>query len=96
LSGGAIVNSSGVPSNFQIIYGGTALIKLSGGTGAAAVMYAPNSAVSISGGGEFFGAIVGKTVDNSGGSTLHYDRALKTGLVGAAAYHATSFRWNSY
>jgi len=95
-SGGTVVNSSGIPSNFQIIYGGTALIKMTGGSGASQVIYAPNSDVSIGGGGEVFGAIIGKTVANGGGSAIHYDRQLTSGLVSGGTYHATNFTWNRY
>ena len=82
-SGGALRNQSGIPLNFQLIYGGSNSIVLSGGTEAYGVIYAPNAPVKLSGGGHWFGAMTVKTLDNSGGSPLHYDRAL---IVPPAAY----------
>jgi hypothetical protein len=45
LSGGSIVNPSGVTSNLQFYYAGSNAIKLSGGVGSYAMVYAPNAAV---------------------------------------------------
>ena len=76
MSGGTLQNLSGIPLNFQLIYGGSQSIVLSGGTMAYGVIYAPEAGVKLSGGGEWFGAMTVKTLDNSGGTPLHYDRAL--------------------
>jgi hypothetical protein len=81
LSGGSIVNPSGIPINLQFYYGGTKSTKLSGGTSTYAIVYAPNSAVNLSGGTDFFGAIVGSTVNLSGSTAVHYDRHLP-GIAG--------------
>jgi Flp pilus assembly protein TadG len=40
------------------------------------VIYAPNTAVTISGSSDYFGAIVGKTLTVNGGGQVHYDEAL--------------------
>ena len=40
-------------------------------------LYAPNHPVGVSGSGAFYGALVGASVNNSGGATIHYDEALK-------------------
>jgi len=81
LSGGSIVNPSGIPINVQFYYGGTKATKLSGGTSTYSVVYAPYSAVNLSGGTDFFGAIIGNTVNLSGSTALHYDRHLP-GIAG--------------
>jgi hypothetical protein len=38
-----------------------------------AVVYAPNAAVTLTGGSDFFGAILGQTVTDAGGPAIHYD-----------------------
>ncbi len=75
-SGGEIDNPTGIPSNFQLIYGGTSPIALSGGSNSHAILYAPNAPVSIHGGSDWFGAMVVGTLDDSGGVEIHYDRSL--------------------
>jgi Tfp pilus assembly protein PilX len=98
-SGGAVSNPGGIPSNFQIVYAGQALIKLSGGASDYGVVYAPNSAVSIGGGGDLYGAVIGASVNNGGGTSIHYDRALGNNgltMVTLSGYYSTSFSWSKY
>ncbi len=82
LSGGGLYNPTGVPENLQFVYAGTGDFKLSGGSGSYAVLYAPKSKVTISGGGDWYGAMVVGTLTNSGGSSVHYDRSLKNSGTG--------------
>jgi len=89
VSGGGALNYTGVPSNLAWIYGGTAGVKLSGGSDAYEVVYAPNAVVTLSSGnGAFWGAIVGKTVDDSGGFGIHYDNALRNNF-------SLNFNWKT-
>jgi hypothetical protein len=76
LSGGSMSNPSGTASNFQFYYAGSQPIKLSGGAGSYAVVYAPNAPINVSGGSHFYGAMVGSTVNSSGGTAIHYDANL--------------------
>jgi hypothetical protein len=76
LSGGSMSNASGIPSNLQFYYGGSRSAKLSGGAGNFAVVYAPNSPITLSGGSHFYGSIIGSTITLSGGTAVHYDRSL--------------------
>jgi hypothetical protein len=73
LGGGSIVNPFGVPGNLLLIYGGNQPIVLSGGPASYASLYAPNSPVSLSGGSGWYGAMVVQTLNDSGGSPIHYD-----------------------
>jgi hypothetical protein len=75
LSGGSIVNPSGVTSNLQLYYAGSKACKVSGGTGSYAMVYAPNAAINISGGAHFYGSIIGSTINSSGNTAVHYDAA---------------------
>ncbi len=96
-SGGSIANPTNSPANFQIVYAGTAQISLTGGSGAYGVVYAPNSPVSIGGGGDWYGAIIGSTVNNGGGSSIHYDRGLSNQLqAGAGGFRSIGFSWSKF
>jgi hypothetical protein len=85
-SGGQIVNATQSPVNLQIFQqpyalptGYTPSVKtatLSGGSSSAFVFYGPSTPVTLSGNGDIFGAVVAKNITSSGGSRLHYDRAV--------------------
>ena len=94
-SSGAISNSF-APSCFQIVYGGTGLIKLAGGAAAAGVVYAPNASVTLTGGGSWNGAIIANNVTDTGGTTVHYDRALGSAFYIAGNYVPMGFNWSSF
>src|SRR5262249_26304689 len=76
LSGGSLVNSTGLTSNVLINYPGSNPIKLSGGTQMSALIYAPNAPVNINGGSHFYGSIVGNTINSGGNTAIHDDQAL--------------------
>jgi len=96
-SGGSISNGGGAPADVQIVYAGTADMVLSGGSSSAGVVYAPNSDITMSGGSPWFGAIVGKTFINSGGSAVHYDRSLGTSLVNSSSsFQLIGFSWSKF
>jgi hypothetical protein len=76
LTGGVMSNASGQASKLQFYYAGSQPVKLAGNTASYAVVYAPNAPVNISGGSHFYGAITGSTVNNSGGTAIHYDASL--------------------
>ena len=95
-SGGSITNASGVPSDFQIYYGGSDTVTLSGGSGSYGVVYAPNSPTNFSGASGWFGAVIGKTITDSGGSPIHYDRALQNTLLIGGQFYPISFTWSKF
>lgn len=74
ISGGALVNRSGKPTELIIISAGT-YVKISGGASFSGVVYGPEAKIEIVGGGEVFGAFVGKRIENHGGAKIHYDEA---------------------
>jgi len=77
IAGGSVTNATNKSTNLIFMAGPACTnVKLTGGAGASFACYAPNSDITISGGGEIFGAIVGKTVKDTGGSLIHYDKAL--------------------
>jgi hypothetical protein len=96
LTAGVVMNGSFIAANLQLIYGGTGEIKLRGNGKFSAVVYAPNAEADFAGNGDFYGALVAKKVKATGGSGIHYDRALdKSGwTVGNPVLSA--FTWKSY
>lgn len=96
LTGGGISNPSLVPSNFQIFYAGTANVKLKGGAAASALVDAPNASFSFSGGGDWYGAVIGQYMTDMGGAAIHYDRRLKEKFYYVGNPTLESFTWNKY
>jgi hypothetical protein len=76
LSGGSMVNSTGITSNVLVNYPGSNPIKLSGGTQTYTMIYAPNAPVNVTGGSHFYGSIVGNTINSSGNTAIHDDEGL--------------------
>ncbi len=77
LTGNSLTNTTGIPANFQILYGGTGTIQVAGGSAAYGVVYAPKAAVQMAGGSDWYGAIISSTFSEKGNPTaLHYDRSL--------------------
>ncbi len=74
-SGGSMVNLDGVPSNLHI-YSTGSVFNITGGSAVCAAVYAPEATMTVTGGSEFYGSLIGKTYDNGGGTNLHFDEAL--------------------
>ena len=95
-TGGSFTNQDGVASSLIIngvtpANGAARSISLGGGAGAIVAVNAPAYDIGISGGGEFYGAFVGKSVDMGNNKTqIHYDEALGR-LGGGPDYTALSF-----
>lgn len=74
-AGGQVLNSSEIPSNLKILMtGGTA--RIIGNAEMYGILYAPNTDVTITGTGELFGAVVGRTLTMQGTGDAHYDESL--------------------
>jgi hypothetical protein len=91
--GNGIVNNSFVSTDLQIVYGGTGEVKMAGGEKNAALVYAPNASADLKGGGDLYGAIIVKTLVDSGGAAIHYDRHLKTLMFMPGDYTMSAFTW---
>jgi hypothetical protein len=76
-SGGSLINNTQDPKNLTI-YGTAHLqsVNLSGQSSQHLLLYAPTAAITLSGGQNTFGSIIGSTVNISGGSSVHYDEVL--------------------
>jgi|GEM_PF-3032854 len=77
ISGGGIVNSTGLAKNISI-YGLPSCTGLtySGSSSFIGTLNAPEASVTITGGNNLFGAIVANTIAVSGGVVIHFDEAL--------------------
>ncbi len=95
-TGGSLQNGSFKPENFQILYGGTGTLKVSGGTSSSAMVFAPNADVSLTGGSDFYGEILAATVGDTGGTHFHYDRALKNKGFAPSNPMLSAFTWKKY
>ena len=102
LSGGTIVNSTLNSLNLQIQYAGTGTVNLSGGTACAGVVDAPKAAINFSGGTNWYGAVIGATLTDSGGTHIHYDRYLASvsssnpSYASVGNYMLESFTWKKF
>jgi hypothetical protein len=95
-SGGSFNNQSGLAQNVQFVVTGSDSVTVSGSANFIGTIEAPNSAVTISGTGLFIGALIGKTMDISGGASFYYDDALAnytgdSGTTGPASYAFASW-----
>ena len=95
INGGGIVNGAKVPKNLQFVYGGTSEILINGNAAASFLMYAPNATVTMTGGAEIYGALVGAKVKDNGGARIHYDRQLAGWAYTEGNPTMTSFTWSS-
>ena len=95
LTGGSVIGLNFKPEQLQFVYGGTQTIKMNGGSGTAALIYAPNATVTMLGNSDFYGAVVGATVNDSGGAHIHYDRNLGGWAMTEGNPTMTSFSWSS-
>ena len=85
LEGGGLMNTTMIAGNFQINYAGTGTVKVAGGSGSYAVINSPNAALKFTGGSNFYGSAIGATVDDSGGTALHFDTTLQNNITTPAA-----------
>jgi len=92
--GGSMFNSSTDATRLSIwACGRTSSTNwvLTGGTSAYFSVYAPTHNLTVSGAGNVYGAIVSKNFTASGGSALHYDKAL--GKMRTPVINAVSGTW---
>lgn len=94
-NGNGVVNGAKVPKNLQFVYGGTGEIQINGNAAASFLAYAPNASITLNGGSNIYGAIVGKTVKDNGGAQIHYDRQLAGWAYTEGNPTMTSFTWSS-
>ena len=100
MTGGTLTTGSPavLPSiNLQIIYLGGSQINLTGGPGAAGVVYAPNAPIVFKGvGTQWNGAVIGSTVNDVIGVSIAYDAALQNFPLQPVQYRPISMSWSKF
>jgi hypothetical protein len=97
LTGGSVTNSAGWnPDSFQILYAGSGNILMNGGAKAVAMVTAPNAAITLAGGADFYGSLIGNTVTDTGGAHIHYDRHLTGMFFTTGNQMLTAFSWKKF
>lgn len=85
------------PSNFQIVYGGSNLIRV-GGMPNAAVTYAPQASYFSPGGAVgYYGSIVTGQFADTSGSPFHYDIAEQNNVMQVGQFRPVGgFSWSKF
>jgi hypothetical protein len=76
MTGGGFSNTTNIPKDLVINYGGSDAMIITGGTDAYSVINAPNSAITFRGGSNFYGQAIGNTINDQGGTNFYWDTSL--------------------
>jgi hypothetical protein len=97
IGGNGIANGTFNSSLMQFQYSGTGGINLHGNGSSAAVIFAPNAPVTLSGNGTIYGSVIGASILGNGNPvTIHYDRALAANLMTVGNWTLDTFTWSKY
>ncbi len=96
IAGNGFSNPSYDPTMFQIVYGGTGAVRLTGNGASAALVYAPSAVASITGNGTLYGSVVASTVTDMGNARIAYDRRLERTALTMGNPTMTTFSWSSF
>ena len=96
LGGQGFANNTGVAANFTINYGGPGTVQIQGGAAAYAVVNAPNSNVKLTGNSNFYGQVLGNTIDDSGGVNFYWDTAANAHPLNTNPFFEISMRELAY
>lgn len=98
MGGNGFANPGYDPSLIQIQYGGSGGINLHGNGNSAAVLFAPNAGITFSGNANWYGSVIGKTIQSNGNATvsIHYDRRLSQNLFNVGNWTLNSFTWSKF
>jgi hypothetical protein len=78
MGGGSSMNTIS-PSQFKVRVDGSGTVHLTGSASLYADVYAPESAITLQGSSDLYGAAVGATLTLSGSSSIHLDQAISSG-----------------
>jgi Tfp pilus assembly protein PilX len=98
LGGNGIANNTFNSTLLQIQYAGNGAINLHGNGQSTAVLYAPNAGITFSGNANWYGSVIGKTIQSNGNASvsIHYDRALQNNLVTVGNWTMDTFTWSKF
>ncbi|MFP4070197.1 MAG: hypothetical protein ACLFVC_08470 [Opitutales bacterium] len=106
IAGNGVVNLTNTPSNFYLYGTAAETVDADGNTGASqnisisgngqlsSTVYAPSAHVTLNGGGnagKVMGGVVAFTAKVTGGSSFHFDEALREIIVGGGVYEVDSW-----
>jgi hypothetical protein len=83
-------------SMLQFVYGGTGEIIMTGHSGAAASIYAPEAAFTLEGTADLYGSVLAKTITVAGSANIHYDRRLARDFYVMGRPMVGTFSWKRY
>ena len=93
LNGNCVATSGNLPPNLTINVVGSGSVSLNGTSGFYGVIYAPQSAVSLNGNVQVYGAVSGRTISGNGSVNFWYDEALRTGGLGGGQNQVQPLSW---
>jgi len=98
IGGNGIANTTFNSTLLQIQYAGNGAINLHGNGSSTAVLYAPNAGITFSGNADWYGSVIGKTIQSNGNASvsIHYDRALQANLMTVGNWTLDTFTWSKY
>jgi len=98
IGGNGISNGTFNSTLLQIQYAGTGTINLHGNGSSTAVLYAPNAAIDFTGNANWYGSVIGKTINSDGNASvsIHYDRALQKNLMTVGNWTMDTFTWSKF
>ncbi|HZI55260.1 MAG TPA: PilX N-terminal domain-containing pilus assembly protein [Verrucomicrobiae bacterium] len=97
LSGNSVNNQTLNANQFQINYGGTGAINVTGNASTSYfILNAPKAPVTIAGNGDIFGAVLGATIQDVGNGGFHYDKSANLAPASSGALQLISFRHIPY
>jgi len=74
---GHAITADDLPKNLQIFMLGAGQVSLTGSTALYADIYAPTSPVTITGTGDIYGSVIGKSITMTGNAQIHSDAKVK-------------------
>ena len=92
ITGQGIINPTNIANSFYINYGGTGTVNIQGKGSSYATVDAPNAAIAVAGNGDFFGRLIGRTIDYGGNGKFHFDRNSALSPQNNALFTLISFR----
>lgn len=92
----SIQNPSMDASKFQVLYGGTGQIDMTGGATTSIMLYAPNASVVTHGNSAIYGSLLAAQVTSQGTPNFIYDTRLKKKFFTVGGWEMTAFSWKKY
>ncbi len=93
IGGNGIGTQNNLPPNLLLYFMGSADVQITGNGNLYAGIYAPGAHVKNSGNGSIFGAVVGKTYQQGGNGSTHFDEALKEVQGNIVIDHVSVAAW---